>query len=79
MLTSPNPVPSKNFLAITLTEPLVILRTADVAGVQSQSEGISHPSMLRGLLALDIAKTTKISSIDVELQAVSRASWSEGM
>ncbi|KAI0248701.1 hypothetical protein BJV78DRAFT_1233666 [Lactifluus subvellereus] len=81
MLTPAHPqaVPSKNSLTITLTEPLVILRTADVAGVLSQplAEGVSHPSMLRGLLALDLVKATKISSIDVELQAISSASWSD--
>ena len=73
------PTPSKNSLTITLTEPLVILRTIDVAGVQSpQGGGVSHPSMLRGLLALDLAKANRISSIEVELQAISHASWSEG-
>ena len=73
------PTPSKNSLTITLTEPLVILRTIDVAGVQSPpSGGGSHPSMLRGLLALDLVKANRISSIEVELQAVSHASWSEG-
>lgn len=73
------PTPSKNSLTITLTEPLVILRTIDVAGVQSPpGGGASHPSMLRGLLALDLVKANRISSIEVELQAISHASWSEG-
>jgi hypothetical protein len=33
---------------------------------------------LRGLLALNLAKASKISSIDVELQAISCTPWSEG-
>ncbi|KAI0306931.1 hypothetical protein B0F90DRAFT_1683623, partial [Multifurca ochricompacta] len=40
---------------------------------------LSPPSMLRGLLALDLAKANRISSIEVELQAISFASWSEGL
>jgi arrestin-related trafficking adapter 3/6 len=78
--TRTRPVPTqKNSLTITLTEPLVVLRTVNVARVQSQSEAMSPPSMLRGLLALDLAKASKISSIDVELQVVSCARWAEGM
>jgi hypothetical protein len=71
--------PSKTSLMITLTEPLVILRTIDIVGEQSpQGGGISPPSVLRGLLALDLVKPNRISSIEVELQAISQASWSEG-
>ena len=73
------PTPSKNSLMITLTEPVVILRTVDIAGVQSlPGGGISPPSVLRGLLALDLVKANRISSIEVELQAISHAAWSEG-
>lgn len=80
MLTQTQPTPSKNSLTITLTEPVVILRTVDVAGAHSsQGGGISAPSMLRGLLALDLAKAARVSSIEVELQALSHASWSEGL
>ncbi|KAI9454606.1 hypothetical protein F5148DRAFT_423904 [Russula earlei] len=63
--------PSKSSLTITLTEPLVILRTADTSG--------AAPSVLRGLLALDLSKASRISSIEVELQASSCASWTEGL
>ncbi|KAH9062207.1 hypothetical protein EDB87DRAFT_1559472 [Lactarius vividus] len=79
MLSQTQPTPSKNSLTITLTEPVVILRSVDVAGVQSPpGGGASPPSMIRGLLALDLAKASRISSIQVELQAISHASWSEG-
>ena len=70
--------PSKSSLTITLTEPLVILRTADVAGAQSLSGGFAPPSAVRGLLALDLSKASRISSIEVELMAISYSSWSEG-
>ncbi|KAH8988637.1 hypothetical protein EDB92DRAFT_1800510 [Lactarius akahatsu] len=80
MLSQTQPTPSKNSLTITLTEPVVILRTVDVAGVQSPlGGGATPPSMIRGLLALDLAKASRISSIQVELQAISHASWSEGL
>ena len=80
MSTDTQPAPSKKSLTITLTEPVVILRTVDVAGAQrSDDDGISPPSMLRALLTLDLAKASRISSIEVELQAISHATWSEGM
>jgi arrestin-related trafficking adapter 3/6 len=79
MLTPTRTPTHKSSLTITLTEPLVVLRTLNVARFQSQPEAVSPPSMLRGLLALDLSKASKISSIDVELQVVSCAPWSEGM
>ena len=71
-------VPSKSSLTITLTEPLVILRTTDVAGGHSLPGGSAPPSAVRGLLALDLSKASRISSIEVELMAISYSSWSEG-
>ena len=72
-------LPSKNSLSITLTEPFVILRTVDAAGSQPLLDEFAPPSVLRGLLALDLSKASKISNIQIELQATSCASWSEGM
>ena len=71
--------PSKSSLTITLTEPLVFLRSLDVTGTHPLPGTIASPSLLRGLLALDLSKSSRISSIEVELQAISYASWSEGM
>ncbi|KAH9998367.1 hypothetical protein BJV77DRAFT_749916 [Russula vinacea] len=70
--------PSKSSLSIALTEPFVLLRTFDVSGSPLLGE-FSPPSVLRGLLALDLSKATKISSIQIELQAMSYTSWTEGM
>ena len=71
--------PLKSSLTITLMEPLVILHTTDIAGAQSLPEGIAPPSIVRGLLALDLSKASRISCIQVELQATSFSSWSEGL
>jgi arrestin-related trafficking adapter 3/6 len=78
MSTQSRQSPSKSSLSIALTEPFVILRTADVSGSPLLGE-FSPPSVLRGLLALDLPKPTKISSIQIELQAMSYTSWTEGM
>jgi arrestin-related trafficking adapter 3/6 len=78
MSTSTQQTPSKSSLTITLTESLVILRTVDVAGAQSTPGG-GAPSVVRGLLALDLSKASRISTIEVELQAISYSSWSEGV
>ena len=79
MSTHSQHLPSKNSLSITLTEPFVILRTVDAAGSQPLLDEFAPPSVLRGLLALDLSKASKISNIQIELQATSCASWSEGM
>jgi hypothetical protein len=72
-------LPSKSSLSITLTEPFVILRTVDTGGSEPALGEFAPPSVLRGLLALDLSKASKISSIQIELQGTSCASWSEGM
>jgi hypothetical protein len=79
MSTSTQQAPSKSSLTITLTEPLVILRTVDVAGAQSLPGAGAPPSVVRGLLALDLSKASRILTIEVELQAISYSSWSEGV
>lgn len=79
MSTHPQQLPSKSSLSITLTEPFVVLRTVDTAGSDPALGEFAPPSVLRGLLALDLSKASKISSIQIELQATSCASWSEGM
>jgi len=79
MSTHSQQLPSKSSVSITLTEPFVILRTVDTAGSQPLLGEFAPPSVLRGLLSLDLSKPSKISSIQIELQATSCASWSEGM
>jgi arrestin-related trafficking adapter 3/6 len=78
MSTHSQQLRSKSSLSITLTEPFVILRTADAAASPLLGE-FAPSSVLRGLLALDLSKASKISSIQIELLATSCAAWSEGM
>ncbi|KAK0494848.1 hypothetical protein EDD18DRAFT_285973 [Armillaria luteobubalina] len=66
----------KNNLSIRLTESAVFLRTNDSSGRNSNSE--ARPSILRGLLILELARPTKITSIDLKLQATSSTAWPEG-
>ncbi|KII95641.1 hypothetical protein PLICRDRAFT_129539 [Plicaturopsis crispa FD-325 SS-3] len=68
----------KNSLTIRLTESVVFLRSADFSGRRSNAAD-SQPSMLRGLLVLNIAKPTRISSIELELQGNSTTSWPDGI
>ncbi len=56
----------KNNLSIRLTESAVFLRTDDSSGRNPNSE--ARPSILRGLLILELARPTKITSIDLKLQ-----------
>lgn len=64
-----------NPLSIRLTESAVFLRS-DGAG--RRRGGGSRPSMLRGLLTLDLSKPTRITSIEMELQAKAVTAWPEG-
>ncbi|KAG7449723.1 uncharacterized protein BT62DRAFT_1002041 [Guyanagaster necrorhizus] len=66
----------KNNLSIRLTESAVFLRTDDASGRNPNSD--SRPSVLRGLLILELARPTKITSIDLKLQATSSTAWPEG-
>ena len=66
-----------NALSIRLTEPVVFLRTNDPSGKHGPDPG-DPPAFVRGLLTLHLTKPTRISSIEVELQAVVAATWPEG-
>jgi len=66
---------NKNSLTIRLTESAVFLRTHHTAG---SGRDDSQPSMLRGLLTLNLAKPTRITSIELELLAKTATAWPEG-
>lgn len=68
---------NKNSLSIRLTESVVFLRTTDTIGRRSSTEGT--PSVLRGLLVLNLVKPTRITSIEIELQGKVVTSWPEGV
>ncbi|KAG6828251.1 hypothetical protein H0H92_008639 [Tricholoma furcatifolium] len=69
----------KNPLTIRLTESAVFLRS-DGSGRRHRGQWQeSRPSMLRGLLVLDLPKPTRITSIELELLAKSSTAWPEGI
>ncbi|THV05159.1 hypothetical protein K435DRAFT_961538 [Dendrothele bispora CBS 962.96] len=72
-----NDKPLKNSLNISLAESAVFLRTNDTSGRNRYND--SRPTMLRGLLTLELVKPTRISSIQLELQARSSIAWPEGV
>ena len=65
-----------NGLTIRLTESAVFLRPGG-ASSRSHSQD-SQPSLLRGLLVLDLLKPTRIKSIELELIGKTSNSWPEG-
>ncbi|KAF5380353.1 hypothetical protein D9615_004690 [Tricholomella constricta] len=67
----------KNPLTIRLTESAVYLRS-DGSGRRNRGQE-SRPSMLRGLLVMELSKNTRISSIELELLARSCTAWPEGI
>jgi len=62
-----------NAVTIRLTESAVFLQSGG-----SRSLSRSRPSLLRGLLVLDLPKPTKIKSIELELIGKTANSWPEG-
>ncbi|KIJ15534.1 hypothetical protein PAXINDRAFT_169007 [Paxillus involutus ATCC 200175] len=69
--------PDKNFLSIRFTEPVVCLRSTER---ESRHGGDTDPppAVVRGLLTLKLAKPTKISSIELELQGSASTKWTQG-
>ncbi|KAF8141193.1 hypothetical protein EV363DRAFT_1307350 [Boletus edulis] len=61
--------PDKSSLSIRLTEPVVPLRNTPERTSRHNDDEVPPPAILRGLLTLKLAKPTKISSIELELQA----------
>lgn len=68
---------SEKQLSITLTEPVVFLRTSDPSG-RFQSDTNDSPTLVRGILALNVAKPIAISSIEVELSGMLAINYPEG-
>lgn len=74
-----NSKPKKNSLSIRLTESAVFLRTDYTPTRQNiPPTSSTRNGLLRGLLVLEIAKPTKISSIEVELTGTTFTAYPEG-
>ncbi|CAA7260536.1 unnamed protein product [Cyclocybe aegerita] len=70
----------KNSLYIRLTESAVFLRTDGAPGTRRANlSSADRSAMLRGLLVLELVKPTKITSIEVELSAMTSTAWPEGV
>lgn len=68
-----------NALNIRLTESAVFLPVDTFAPSRRHTRQSEYrTSTLRGLLVLDLVKSTRISSIDIELTAMTSTAWPEG-
>ncbi|KAI0776243.1 hypothetical protein BD413DRAFT_263574 [Trametes elegans] len=71
--------PQKNSLDIRLAESVVFLRAGDATGRQRNLQADAPPGMVRGLLVLNLAKPTRITSIEIELVGKAVTAWPEGV
>jgi hypothetical protein len=72
---------SKRSLNLALSEPFVVLRTANDTGSHRRRRQIAtgdSASMLRGVLSFKLSKPMRITSIEVEFTGESRTEWPEG-
>lgn len=67
----------QHHLYITLTEPIAFLRTPDPSG-RLQPDPDDPPTVVRGVLTLNVAKPIVISSIEAELSGMLAISYQEG-
>lgn len=70
--------PEKSSLSIRLTEQVVPLRSTPDRAFRHQDSEILPPAIVRGLLTLKLAKPTKVSSIELELQAKATTRYTRG-
>ncbi|KAI9459347.1 hypothetical protein HD554DRAFT_1619258 [Boletus coccyginus] len=68
----------QHHLYITLTEPIAFLRTPDPSG-RLQPDPDDPPTIVRGVLTLNVAKPIEISSIEAELSGMLAISYQEGI
>ncbi|KAF6760212.1 hypothetical protein DFP72DRAFT_883531 [Ephemerocybe angulata] len=70
--------PKKSALSIRLTESAVFLRTDGPSG-RPHRNAETRNSLVRGLLVLELAKPTKIESVELELIATAATAWPDGV
>ncbi|KAF8806558.1 hypothetical protein BYT27DRAFT_7191111 [Phlegmacium glaucopus] len=70
--------PKKNTLSIRLAESAVFLNTDLYPRASRDRITEQKSTLLRGLLILHLVKPTKITSIEVELNATTSTAWPEG-
>ncbi|KAF8962652.1 hypothetical protein BDZ97DRAFT_1905243 [Flammula alnicola] len=74
-----DPKQKSNALNIRLTESAVFLPTDSAPPRRDATLPDVRNATLRGLLILDLVKPTKITSIEVELTAMTSTAWPEGI
>ncbi|TBU31123.1 hypothetical protein BD311DRAFT_148572 [Dichomitus squalens] len=79
MPTAAKAHPHKNVLDIRLAESVVFLRAGDATGRRRGVLADAPPGMVRGLLVLNLAKPTRITSIEIELVGRTTTAWPEGV
>jgi hypothetical protein len=78
-MDSDSPKKKGNCLSIRLTESAVFLPIDGIPNRRGSTVRPDRNAVLRGLLILDLVKPTKITSIDVELSAITSTAWPEGV
>jgi hypothetical protein len=71
-------LPEKSSLTVRLTEPVVPLRSTPERASRHHDSEMLPPAIVRGLLTLKLAKPTKVSSIELELQAKATTRYAKG-
>ena len=71
---------NRNSVSLHLTEPVIFLRNGlDSASHRQRVGSADHPpALLRGLLTLKLVKPTRIKSIEVLLEGISKTDWPDG-
>lgn len=71
---------NRNTLSLRLTEPVVFLRSGSDSASRRRRRGRAEypPTLLRGILTLNLTKPTRIKSIEVEFEGISRTDWPDG-
>lgn len=71
---------NKNSVSLRLTEPVIFLRSGSDSASRRRRRGRAEypPALLRGLLTLKLVKPTKIKSIEVEFEGLTRTDWPDG-
>lgn len=71
---------SKNSATLRLTEPVIFLRCgADSSSRRRRTTTVDRPpALLRAILTLKLVKPTRVNSIDVVFEGVSKTDWPDG-
>jgi arrestin-related trafficking adapter 3/6 len=71
---------NRNSATLRLTEPVIFLRNGSDSSSGRRRVGGADcpPALLRGLLTLKLVKPTRVKSIEVLLEGISKTDWPDG-